>query len=393
MDDIPLDYVPALVANAAHPAIEDYLKRPRGEWPPIEQLNEVQHMPMCLVLVGSKESHNPDLQARNSWSTGEMLLISKLPKIIKKGLIAAKCLFKHCVKFYRDGNVSGDGRSHVGSYHLKTTLLNHLEKTPPSKFNSPFNVMLTVFQILCIYIQKGYLPHYFLPECNLLATVGCEARQIALNAIQHIVCDPIATTLKCPSKPHEIYGDISPDDLVAAFQFVSTHPSCERSWDDLLQLLSRLDRWRPRLYHVDLQADERYGVSGRPELITLVDMLEKILAPTASTSDADPLLEAFSTSDGFDPDDSPTLKDLMQLMMKNHNENHTHFSKIQNKLDELEKSLDFVTQKFMDKESEIQNLQSENATLRQELLLLAHEMATLKQDQKALQSRQELAQR
>ena len=264
------------MANGPHQAIEDYLRRPRRGWPPQEQLREIQQMPLFLVLVGSKESHNPDKQARNSWSTGEMLLISKLPKIIKKGLIAAKCTYKHCVKMYRDGNTTGDGRSHVGSYHLKTTLLNHLEKTPPSKYYSAFHVMINVFKDLSMYLKRENLPHYFLRECNLLATVGYDERQIALLTIQNIVCDPIAAIIKCPSKPHEIYGDICPDVLVALFRRVFAQPCSKQSWENLLQPLSRLDHWRQLSYHKQLEWDERRGVPDRPALTDLVDMLEII---------------------------------------------------------------------------------------------------------------------
>ena len=261
------------MAHDPHPAMKDYLKRPRGEWPPKEQLDEVQQLPMSLVLVGSKESQNPDKEARNSWSAGEILLISKLPKIIKQGLIAAKCTFKHRVKIYRGGEIP-DGRSHIGSYHLKTTLLNLLEKTPPSKYNSAIEVMMNLFQDLRMYIKTGNLPHYFLPECNLLATVGRNEQQIALQAIQNIVCDPISSVLKCPSKSTEIYGDICSDDVVAAFRQVSTHPRCERSWGELIQLLSRLDQWRLVPYHRLVKEDAKWGgVSGRAKLTRLVDML------------------------------------------------------------------------------------------------------------------------
>ena len=254
--------------------MKDYLKRPRGEWPPPEQLCEVQQLPMSLVLVGSKESHNPNQQARNSWSTGEMLLMSKLPRVIKKGLIAAKCTLKYFVKLYRDGKVTDDGRSYVGSYHLKTTLFNYLEKTSPSKFDSAFPVMMTLFQELRAYLKRGNLPHYFLPECNLLATVGCNERQIALQAIQDIVSDPAAALLKCPSEPLEIYGDICPDALVAAFHRVSVYRCGGRSREDLVQLLCQLDQTRERRYQRLVRTDELVKVSSRPELAGLVEMLE-----------------------------------------------------------------------------------------------------------------------
>ena len=233
-------------------------------------------MPLLLVLVGSKESQNPNQQARSSWSTGEMLLISKLPTIIKKGFIAAKCTFKHCVGNYRDGNMDCDGRSHVGSYHLKTTLLNHLEKVPPSKYYSSFHLMMNLFEDLRVYLERGNLPHHFLPECNLLSTIGSDERKIALDTIEHIVHDPKAIILKCPSNRVTIYGDIHPDDLVKTFGSVFGDPGCKQSWKDLSQILSRLDQHRQFLYRKQLESDKCLCRSPRPELTGLVDMLKKI---------------------------------------------------------------------------------------------------------------------
>ena len=231
-----------------------------------------------MVLVGSKESQNPEKEARNSWSPGEILLISKLPQYIKKGLVAAKFTYKYRVKINRGEQETDGGRSHVGTYHLKTTLLHHLEKTPPSKINSAFHVMMNVFHDLCKYLKRGNLPHYFLPECNLLATVGRDEQHLALQTIQDIVCDPISTILKCPSQPTEIYADIRVDDLVAAFHGVSSYPRCERRQEDLVQLLSRLDKWRLRRYRrqwaIDWNNGVTYRVAGRSEMTGLVDMLD-----------------------------------------------------------------------------------------------------------------------
>ena len=263
------------MGNAAHPAMNGYLQRSRGDWPSQDQLDEIQQLPLSLVLVGSKESDNPDQQARASWSAGEMLLISKLPNIIKQGFIAAKFTFKSAIKIFRDGNVTCDGRSHVGSYHLKTTLLHHLEKTNPSKINSPFCLMINLFHDLHIYLKRGTLLHYFIQECNLLTTIGHDERQIALKAIKATVSDPVATIIKCPSELNEIYGDVCPDDLVSAFRHISTDPSCKKSREALVTLLSQLDQWRQRKYY-ELLKEEEYKVSGRPDLTGLADMLERI---------------------------------------------------------------------------------------------------------------------
>ena len=201
-----------------------------------------------------------------------MLLISKLPNIIKQGFIATKFTFKSAIKIIRDGIVNSDGRSHVGSYHIKTTLLHHLEKTPPSTINSPFRLMLNLLHDLQMYIIRGTLPHYFFQECNLLTTTGYDERQIALNAIQTVVSDPMAAIIKCPSEPAEIYGDeVRPDDLVSAFRRISTDSSCET----FAMLLWQMDQWREKHYNfqLGLDADE---VSGRPDLAGLTDMLENI---------------------------------------------------------------------------------------------------------------------
>ena len=151
-------------------------------------------------------------------------------------------------------------------------------KRPSSKTNSAFHIMMNVFHDLCLYLKSGNLPHYFLPECNLLATVGEDERQIAIQTIRDIVCDPISTILKCPSAPMDIYGDICPDDLVLAFHNVSAHPCSERRHEHLVQFLSRLDQWRQWCYARLLDTDRSdivtCMVSGRPALTALVDMLD-----------------------------------------------------------------------------------------------------------------------
>ena len=270
------DIVPTLVANKPHPAIVHYINRLSSpEWPSHDQRQLIQQLPMNLVLVGHKESPRKDQEFRNSWSTGEMVLISSLPHHIKQGYIAFKYVMKYFLKMNRGQNKTDDGRSKIGSYHFKTTFLHHLENTPPSKIESPFGLMMDLFRDFINYLNHDKLPHYFLPECDLLATVGHEERQTACKSIHDILLDPISAVLKCPSVPTQIYGTVQPDDLVTVFHQVSTHPCCERSRDELLLLLSRLDEWRQQRYRRQLEVDnhpkdERDRVSGRPELRGLV---------------------------------------------------------------------------------------------------------------------------
>ena len=159
----------------------------------------------------------------------------------------------------------------------RQTLLTHrcVENTSLSKINSPFDLMMDMFSKLFTYLKNGKLPHYFIPECNLLAAVGHDERQIAIKSINDILSDPIAAVLKCPPVPRQIFADLLPDELVATFHHASTRPCSGCSRDDLLLLLSRLDEWREQWYRWQLEEDkdedEYYRVSGRrPELRGLV---------------------------------------------------------------------------------------------------------------------------
>ena len=269
-----IDSVPTLVANEPHHAIEHYINRPRSTgWPSPDQLQQLQKLPMNFVLVGHKDSPRKNQEFRISWSTGELVLISPLPNHIKQGYIAFKYVMKNFLRNKRGQNETEDGRSKIGSYHLKTTFLYYLEKTPLSVIESPFCLMMDLFIYFSGYLNRGELPHYFLPECDLFATVGHDELQIALKSINEILLDPITAVLTCPSVPTEIYGNILPDELVSVFHRVSSLAYCERNREDLLRLLSHLDEWRQQAYHKYVGYDWREDcdrVSGQPELRGLV---------------------------------------------------------------------------------------------------------------------------
>ena len=270
--------ISTLVCSNAHPDMErSYVHRPRHGWPSPQQLAVIKQLRMLLVLTGHKQSH-PDeipLQAMLFWSPSEMVLITELPENIKQVYIAIKYAFKCFMKTFLDLNKARDGRSYVGSYHLKTVLLHHLEKRPPTMIWSQLDLMFALLYDLDAYLKEGELPHYFLPECNLLATVGPEERYISRNVIKHILSDPLSAILMCPTDPKVIYGKVPPDALVATFSQVSSQPISGGTHENLLWLLSCLDETRHRLYQCQQEWDRRrYGrVSNRPELTGLVDML------------------------------------------------------------------------------------------------------------------------
>ena len=167
----------------------------------------------------------------------------------------------------RGQNEAADGRSKIGSYHLKSVFLHFLEKRPPSLITSPFQLFLDLLTHLDVYLQVGKLPHYFLPQCDLLETVGNDERHLARRVIREILSNPLNALLTSPTRPQQIYGEeVSPDDLAVAFHRVLAHPTREQCWKDLSELLTCVDGQRLR------RQQKRYGrvASG------LVDTLEKI---------------------------------------------------------------------------------------------------------------------
>ena len=272
------DYVITLVCSGPHPAMyQEFANRPR-QWPPTALISALLKLPMLLVLVGHKLSPEFHLEARISWSHLELKLILELPESVRQGYIACKYVLKRFLKARRDQNEACEGRSSVSSYHIKTTLLRYLEKTPQSMITSPFGLFLDLLNELNEYIRMRNLPHYFLPQCNLLETVADDELCLARQAIQDISSDPLKALLTSPTAPQEIYGDVHPDYLVSAFSKVSSHSTCEQSWNDLSELLARVDERRRERYRRQRVEDEneRCRVSGRAELTGLVDALKRI---------------------------------------------------------------------------------------------------------------------
>ena len=272
------EWIPTLVCSDAHPDMDqNYLHRPRRGWPSPQQLKIIKQFPMLLVLTGHKLSH-PDqipLQARFSWSVSEMVLIMELPDNIKQIYIAVKYAFKHFMKVFRGTEGAVDGRSTVGSYYLKTVFLRLLERRPPTMIRSQLDLLFGLLNDLDGYLDAGKLPHYFLPECDLLATVAPEERRLARDVIKHILSDPLRAILTCPVDSEEIYGEVGPDTLISAFHRVSSHPSSVRNREHLLWLLHCLDETRWWRYRRQLKHDGYKP--GRPQLRGLVNMLRKQL--------------------------------------------------------------------------------------------------------------------
>ena len=273
-DDGLIETVISLVCSGPHPAMASFMERNRKNWPCTAVLDALIKQPMLLVMVGPKEAEDSYLMFRISWSTLEIILVSSLDLWVKQGYVCFKYTVKSVLKSLRSKDATGDGRSHIGSYHLKTVFFRHLEEHPPQQEGSSFQLMLDLCRDLQCHLLIGCLPHYFLQECDLLRTVGDGERQCALQAVGKVIADPLMAILLSPSEPKAIYGLHSPYDLIRCFRDVSSLPSCPDRRQCLWCLLHRLDDHREGLYREQLERDGRWGLSGRPELARLTDYMQ-----------------------------------------------------------------------------------------------------------------------
>ena len=280
------EYVPALIANAPHPDIQEYIHRVRSGWPSQGEVREIGRLPMLLVLTSRKGSKDSNRQTRISCSPAEMKLLSKLSTSIKQGYIGCKYILKRFLANLRGSTEGNDGRSSVGSYHIKMVLLRHLEQKHPSSIVSPFDLMINQLHDLKRYLKDGKLPHYFLSQCDLLATLEPGEKLIARLAIHKILSDPLTAILTSPTEPHWIYGNVRPGRLIKAFRNVLADPTCSSREQKLIQLLTRLDKCRQLRYSIQLDEDseEVSRVSERPSPIMLVEIMKHITPTPTSGS-------------------------------------------------------------------------------------------------------------
>ena len=268
-----LEVVMTLVGSGPHPAMKAFAKKRRKGWPTGDQLMSLMQLPVLVVLVGHKQSAESRIQGRISWSVHELLLISSLPDWVKQGYVAFKYTYKFILKRLRGDSSSGDGRSLIGSYHLKTVLLHYLEKEPPSLSGSPSELFMELLRLLRTFLIEGKLPNFFHPECDLLSTVGKPERECALRAAQKVLAHPMEAMLLSPQVKVAQRCDGKYRDVLKAMKQLAASPECPENRDRLRQFLVSMDANREAMYQSLQRRDLRYDVRGRPALSPLADML------------------------------------------------------------------------------------------------------------------------
>ena len=195
-------------------------------------VNYHRKLPKLLIPVGHPQSPNIDLEWRESHSLIEIEMARNWPVWVKQAYWAFKYTFQHCMDASfrikpRPGvlaNISSrlhDGfqfimhiitgsvipsRACVRSYHLKTTLIWVLDERHFGKQECPYLLFMLLVNHLATALEKGNLPNYFTPGCNLLDGVSSSEIDKALSCLRGMLADPLSTMMSAASKPDELYG-------------------------------------------------------------------------------------------------------------------------------------------------------------------------------------------
>ena len=187
-----------------------YRRQRSAHWPNRHTMEKLTNIPGMLVCTGHKLFSEEDqkLQFRFSFSTQEQLLARDMPQWVKQGYIAFKYTIKTHLDKARQFSIVSAGRRNICSYHLKTVLLWTLERPDAWKKPCPFYFMMLLLEHLNAYLQPQppFLPHYFLPECNLLETTDTDDVYLALCIIYDIQQNPVTAIINAPTSPGQLYG-------------------------------------------------------------------------------------------------------------------------------------------------------------------------------------------
>lgn len=194
-----LDHVSFM--NAAFPpGANEWVHRDRpSQFPPQEFINELARRDILVVPTGHKNSANPDLEWRFSFSKLELDIILMWPINVTKCYVLLKMLKKQLVLDWPELDNT------LSSYHLKTTLFWLTEETGLAFWeNIPIGecLMLSLKRLL-LWIDSGYIPHYFMKDNNLFGLhTGTTRQRDVAKALRVMIAQGPACILRCA---HYIY--------------------------------------------------------------------------------------------------------------------------------------------------------------------------------------------
>ena len=194
-----VEIVPGLVCSGPLPVICDFMERQQQnkKWPRKETLSDIEKLHGVLVCIGHKASRTPELEYRYSFSAHELLLAKDMPKWVRQGYVTFKYTVKTGIELLREAEETSNdqqtsqGRSLISTYHCKTALLWQLDDSKSWQSEESFGLFRLLVKRLHGYIHDQFLPHYFMPECNLLECVSDSEIEYARTCLESILQNPL----------------------------------------------------------------------------------------------------------------------------------------------------------------------------------------------------------
>ncbi len=203
---IQQDHVYALpLPNWPTVSAEWWQQRDRN-WPSATLVKNVMTTGCHIVAKSSDVKNNSEW--RLSFSKVEAELARSLSVVQRKCYMIVKCLLKN----------GKEKPIPVSTYHMKTAFFWLLEETQPHRWRED-NVAECVFAILdklARYLGLKNLPHYFIPECNLLDSLEEDTVKTCVIELQSLLTNMIPAMKYCYNSLSVIGGRGSSFDEVFA---------------------------------------------------------------------------------------------------------------------------------------------------------------------------------
>ena len=228
------DLVPGIECDGFPSIAKDWKKRVKGKsWPHPQTVTLIVSSGFYLVPKVSKSpGSDPSTSFTVGFNTAEKLLAQSVTRFQRECFRVFKMYYYEKLKF--DPKV-------ISTYHLKTVFFWVLERTDGSIWkeeNRAYCCML-LLQYLKTSIMRENLPHYFLPDNNLLKYLDKRGLKKVLTVLEEVVADPISASGKVIEQIKSFYAssqDHQPDrediDLVNRF-FIKSNKLFETAMEEL----------------------------------------------------------------------------------------------------------------------------------------------------------------
>ena len=164
-EEVTVDTVSAIKLTF-WPSEADNWKYRYRTWPPLPVIEEILTQPSFLV----HKSSSPDPEHREEWylsfTVAEWIIARNMSRVMRMTYFFFKTIFKHAFKLKVEFK-------EFGSYLAKTTMMWACEILDPSVWtdaNLQTNLSYLFISLFYCFKQR-FLPHYFIPELNLLRNI------------------------------------------------------------------------------------------------------------------------------------------------------------------------------------------------------------------------------